>query len=206
MESLTAFDISRRLTQALLLQVEEGCSSPWVTAALKPAAVLVPLLRILDEWQILFTRRTDAVADHKGQVSFPGGRADPGDKSPEFTALREAEEEIGLKPTDVHVLGRLRELPTITNYCVTPIIGVIPWPYFLHPATIEVSRVFQIPLTWLADKANHETRTRILPGTTTPIPVIYFKPYDGELLWGVSAQITVNFLTVLGLYSINQRI
>jgi 8-oxo-dGTP pyrophosphatase MutT (NUDIX family) len=206
MESLTEFYISHRLAAALLLPAEEDCSSPWVTAALRPAAVLIPFLRISDEWQILFTRRTEAVADHKGQVSFPGGRADPGDLSPEFTALREAEEEIGLKPADVRVLGRLRELPTVTNYCVTPIIGVIPWPYPLHLAANEVSRVFQIPLTWLTDQTHHETRTRILPGTNTSIPVIYFQPYNGELLWGVSAQITVNLLSALGLNFTDQRI
>jgi hypothetical protein len=111
--------------------------------------------------------------------------------------LREAEEEIGLNPADVRVLGRLRELPTVTNYCVTPVVGVIPWPYPLRLEEIEVCRAFHIPLAWLADPSHHQTHSRILPGTTISIPVIYFQPYDGELLWGVSAQITVNILTAL---------
>ena len=92
--------------------------------------------------------------EHSGQVAFPGGRADPEDTDPEQTALREAYEEIGLRPSDVHLLGRLQDYLTITNYQVTPVVGVIPWPYDLHPAEEEVSRVFAIPLDWLA-QAEH---------------------------------------------------
>jgi len=199
MLELAESEISRRLTAASLPPAEEDNSAGWMPAGARPAAVLIPFLRISDAWHILFTRRTELVADHKGQVAFPGGRADPGDPSPEFTALREANEEIGLNPGDVNVLGRLPEFPTITNYCVTPVVGVIPWPYPLRLAAIEVNRAFFIPLTWLADPGHHEIRTRTIPGTDVPIPVIYFQPYDGELLWGVSAQITVNLLFALGL-------
>ena len=163
------------------------------------ASVLVPMLRNEDEWEILFTRRTSSLPEHSGQVAFPGGRADPEDDSPEETALREAHEEINLSPREVHVLGRLRELRTISNYCVQPIVGIIPWPYDVVLEKEEVSRVFTIPLEWLADPDNHHIQYRELPDPHSPVPVIYFDRYDGELLWGVSAEITLNFLESLQL-------
>jgi 8-oxo-dGTP pyrophosphatase MutT (NUDIX family) len=199
MFDLTETEISQRLAAALLTQAVENYPASWLPPTPRRAAVLIPLLRAGEAWHILFTRRTELVAEHKGQVAFPGGSADPGDPSLEFTALREADEEIGLKSSDVRILGRLSELPTITHYCITPVVGVIPWPYALRLEEVEVSRAFSIPLTWLADPAHHATRLRRVPGIDTPLPVIYFEAYDGELLWGVSAQIMVNFLAVLGL-------
>jgi 8-oxo-dGTP pyrophosphatase MutT (NUDIX family) len=91
------------------------------------------------------------VAEHQGQVAFPGGRADPSDTTPEMTALREAHEEIGIDPTKVRILGRMQSLHTISNYVVTPIVGVIPWPVSFRLEETEVRRVFSIPLNWLAD-------------------------------------------------------
>jgi 8-oxo-dGTP pyrophosphatase MutT (NUDIX family) len=166
----------------------------------RPAAVLIPLLREADHWRVLFTRRTGLLVEHSGQVAFPGGRADPQDASPEQTALREADEEIGLKPSDVRVLGCLRRLHTITNYLVTPVVGAIPWPYSFRLAFEEVSRVFTIPLAWLVDPGNHEVRERVTYLPLPPVPVIYFKEYEGELLWGVSAQIMIDLLAALRLH------
>ena len=163
------------------------------------ASVLVPMLVKENEWHILFTRRTASLPEHSGQVAFPGGRADPEDDSPEETALREAMEEINLSPNDVQILGRLRELRTISNYCVNPIVGKIPWPYNFTIAKEEVSRIFTIPLEWLADPNNHKIQYRDLPAPHPPIPVIYFEKFDQELLWGVSAEITLNFLESLQL-------
>ncbi len=165
----------------------------------RPAAVLIPLLKIEQAWHVLFTRRADDLHEHKGQVAFPGGRMDPDDRSLEQTALREAQEEIGLAPGDVRILGRLNDYLTITNYQVTPIVGVMPWPYELHPSVREVSRVFTIPLDWLADPNNHETRSRQIPGRDEPIPVVYFSAYGGETLWGASARFTLRLLEVLSL-------
>jgi 8-oxo-dGTP pyrophosphatase MutT (NUDIX family) len=165
----------------------------------RSAAVLVPLLRKDRTWQVLFTRRTSSLPEHSGQVAFPGGRSDPDDLSPEFTALRETHEEIGLSPDDVNVLGNLRELRTISNYCVNPVVGRIPWPYDFVIAREEVSRVFTIPLEWLADLQNHQIKNRELPAPYPAVPVIYFDHYDGELLWGISAEITMNLLKSLGL-------
>lgn len=171
----------------------------------KPASVLIPLHKINEgfpqpEWHMLLTRRTERVADHKGQVSFPGGRADEGDISPEATALREASEEIGLNPKDVRLAGTLEPVVTVTNYLVTPVVGFIPWPYQFTLEPEEVSRVFSIPLAWLADPANHAFRERQLAtnyGFTRSLQVIFFKPYAGETLWGVSAEITVRLLNKL---------
>ena len=163
----------------------------------RKAAVLVPFLIKDNAWHILFTRRTASLPEHSDQVAFPGGRSEAKDVTPQQTALREAQEEINLNANHVKVLGQLREIRTITNYCVTPVVGEIPWPYEFQLATNEVSRVFTIPLVWLADPANHKTQYRELPPPYSPVPVIYFNKYDGELLWGVSAQITLDLLMAL---------
>lgn len=162
---------------------------------LKCAAVLVPLTMYKDEWHVLFTRRTDRVESHKGQVSFPGGACDEGETTPEQTALREAEEEIGLQPADVTVLGRLSQLITISSFRVSPIVGVIPWPYAFKVAGFEVARVFTIPLLWLANQNNFwEFSLR-----DSDRSLIAYHPFDGELLWGATARMTVNFLKTLDL-------
>ena len=161
---------------------------------LKCAAVLVPLVWHDDEWHLLFTRRTDKVESHKGQVSFPGGACDEGETTSEQTALREADEEIGINPDDVKVLGRLTNMITISYFRVTPVVGVIKWPAVFRLGEHEVARVFTIPLGWLANPSNRwqfevQGRKRSL---------IAYHPYDGELLWGATARMTVDFLKVLG--------
>jgi 8-oxo-dGTP pyrophosphatase MutT (NUDIX family) len=162
---------------------------------LKCAAVLIPLLRQDDEWHLLFTRRTNKVESHKGQVSFPGGACDAGETTPEETALREANEEIGIDPQKVRVLGRITNMITITSFRVAPVVGVIEWPAVLHLGKDEVERVFTIPLNWLAEKTNRWEFT--MPGRKRSL--IVFHPYDGELLWGATARMTVDFLRVLDL-------
>lgn len=201
---LTRETISRLLNQALqfppqnkarVVQFPPG----FLSEPPRPAAVLVPFVCIDDVWNVLFTRRTATLPEHSDQVAFPGGRSDPADGTPEETALREAQEEISLDGKHVKILGRLRELRTITNYCVTPVVGEIPWPYDFKLATEEVSRVFIIPLPWLANPANHIIQYRELPPPYSPVPVIYFNKYDNELLWGVSAQIMIDLLEALEL-------
>ena len=201
--------IRARLGKAQESLSEEDYLSAFLSDAPRPAAVLVPLIwspvppAEEPEWHILLTRRSDRLAEHRGQVAFPGGRCDPEDPSPDATALRETNEEIGLDPADVVILGRLSNMWTITNYSITPVVGVIPWPFPLRLATDEVSRVFTIPLRWLADPTNHEVRQRIIPSPyslrmqSETHPVIYFHPYDGEILWGVSAEIASNLIRVL---------
>jgi 8-oxo-dGTP pyrophosphatase MutT (NUDIX family) len=162
---------------------------------LKCAAVLVPLVWHDNEWNLLYTRRTDTVESHKGQVSFPGGACDEGETTPEETALREAEEEIGLNPRDVKVLGWLPNLITITYFRVTPVIGVVKWPTVFRVGEHEVARIFTIPLAWLSNPSNRwqfEMQGRAHS-------LIAYHPYDGELLWGATARMTIDFLNVLGL-------
>jgi 8-oxo-dGTP pyrophosphatase MutT (NUDIX family) len=161
---------------------------------LRCAAVLVPLAFSGGEWHLLFTRRTDRVQSHKGQVSFPGGACDEGETTPEQTALREAEEEIGVRREDVTVLGRLSKLITISSYRVTPVVGVIPFPYAFKVAGVEVARVFTIPLLWLSDRNNYwEFLLR-----DSERSLITYHPFDGELLWGATARMTVTFLKTIG--------
>jgi 8-oxo-dGTP pyrophosphatase MutT (NUDIX family) len=163
------------------------------------AAVLMPLAWREDEWHLVFTRRTNDVEHHKGQVSFPGGGCDAEDATPEQTALREAYEEIGLEPGDVRLLGRLNEMVTITRYRVTPVVGIIPWPYDFRLSVVEVERVFSIPLSWLAQPVNWEEHNFTPNGAPRSFPVISYRPYDGETLWGASARMTQDFLKVLDL-------
>ncbi|NOY97906.1 MAG: CoA pyrophosphatase [Chloroflexi bacterium] len=194
--SLSEAEIARRLRRAYnpdrLQSTNSYADHPYVSRAapLKSAAVLIPLMRYADEWYLLFTRRTDNLENHSGQVSFPGGQCDPQDGTPEQTALREAGEEIGLRPADVRILGRIDEVLTITGYRVTPVVGVIPWPYSFRVSTVEVERVFTMPLNWLAQPGNHwEFRH-----PQADYKLIAYRPYDGELLWGATARMTLNFL------------
>ena len=152
-----------------------------------------------EEWQLVFTRRTERVEHHKGQVSFPGGGCEVGESTPEATALREAWEEIGLKPEDVRLLGRLNDYITITRYRVTPVVGVMAWPYQVQLEAAEVERIFTIPLAWLAERANWNEQPVTVDGMPRTFPVLKYHPYDGEVLWGATARMTQNFLRVLGL-------
>ncbi|MEW6093912.1 MAG: CoA pyrophosphatase [Chloroflexota bacterium] len=199
---LTESEISARLQSAYrpgVIASVDGYAEMYAGVALTCAAVLIPLAWHEDEWHLAFTRRTEAVEHHKGQVSFPGGACDDGETTPEATALREAEEEIGLHPADVRLLGRLNEMVTITRYRVTPVVGVMPWPYPLRPAADEVARVFTIPLLWLADRRNLEEFPFTPDGASRPFPVVTYHEYDGEVLWGASARMTQNLLSVLGM-------
>lgn len=191
--------ISLRLTEAI--EAADPSSDGYAeidlteAARLKCAAVLIPLVWHDDEWHILYTRRTDKVESHKGQVSFPGGACDEGETTPEETALREADEEIGLNPNEVKVLGRLTNMITITYFRVTPVVGVIKWPTVFRVGEHEVARVFTIPLAWLANPVNRWQFD--MPGRNRSL--IAYHPFDGELLWGATARMTVDFLKVLGL-------
>jgi 8-oxo-dGTP pyrophosphatase MutT (NUDIX family) len=200
---LTEDEIARRLSAAREAYIppetglENYLKSGAFSQAPRLAAVLVPFTKIEDRWHIIFTRRNNDLPEHSGQVAFPGGRADIGDTSPEETALRETYEEIGLYPSSVRILGRMKSFLTITNYKVKPVVGSVPWPFPIRLALTEVSRVFTIPLEWLADPLNHEVQQRRMPAPHPSIPIIYFRPYDGELLWGVSAYIVINMLEIL---------
>lgn len=197
--TLTEAFIARKLREAIETAgvSSDGYAEIDVTdeTRLTRAAVLIPLVWHADEWHLLFTRRTERVESHKGQVSFPGGVCDEGESTPEETALREAEEEIGLDPGKVRVLGRLTSMITITNFRVTPVVGVIQWPTVFRIGEHEVARVFTIPINWLADRRNRWEFT--MSGKNRSL--IAYHPYDGELLWGATARMTVDFLKALNL-------
>ena len=166
---------------------------------LKCAAVLLPLAWWQETWQLVYTRRTETVEHHKGQVSFPGGGCEVEETSAESTALREAREEIGLDPADVRLLGRLNDTLTVTGFRVTPVVGVIRWPFPLQLEPAEVGRAFVMPLMWLADRQNWDEEAFLPPGGSRRVKVIRYHLYDGEILWGATARITHDFLRVLGL-------
>lgn len=196
LNKLTAQDISRRL-QAVNPQRSFDVPSNLIGDQFREAAVLVPFVRLRDEWQLLYIRRACSERDrHSGQVAFAGGKRDPHDSNLYSTALREAQEEIGINPQDVSILGHLSAHHSISNFKITPVVAQVPWPYSLQLQHSEVDRAFTIPLTWLADPRNHELHLRELKGTN--VPVVYFKEYDGELLWGATARMTLNLLSMLG--------
>lgn len=158
------------------------------------AAVLIPVIARAPELTVLFTQRTQHLKSHSGQVSFPGGRAEPGDASAEFTALREAQEEIGLAPERVEILGRLPEYHTRTGFRVTPVIGLIAPPLELAPDPREVESVFEVPLAYLLDPANRQRRTREFQGTSVGF---YVFEYQGHMIWGATAGMLVNLHKML---------
>lgn len=164
---------------------------------LRCAAVLIPLVRENGGWSVLLTARTDLVEDHKGQVAFPGGACEVEDGSPEGTALREAQEEIGLPVERVKILGRLGDYQTISNYLVTPVVAAVDWPFPLKLQSREVRRAFTIPLEFLARPGSHSERQTEIRGQT--VPLVYFEAWDGEILWGISARIMLDLLKRLGL-------
>ena len=156
---------------------------------LTPAAVLMPLIDHADGMTVLLTQRTDHLSAHAGQISFPGGRFEAGDRTPENTALRETEEEIGLARGSVEVLGRLAVRETGTGYSVVPVVGVITPPFAVTPDPNEVAEVFEVPLSFVLDPANHRFETRIMSGVQRQF---YSVPYGDYYIWGLTARLLVN--------------
>jgi 8-oxo-dGTP pyrophosphatase MutT (NUDIX family) len=158
------------------------------------AAVLVPIITHPAGLTVLFTQRTAHLKAHSGQVSFPGGRAEPGDASPEETALRESEEEIGLPRSRVEVLARLPEYFTRTGFRVTPVVGLVLPPLELVPDPNEVESVFEVPLAFLLDARNHRRQTREYQGRMVGY---YEMPYGDRYIWGATAGMIVNLYRTL---------
>jgi 8-oxo-dGTP pyrophosphatase MutT (NUDIX family) len=151
--------------------------------------VLVPIVAHPQGLTVLFTQRTTQLKAHSGQVSFPGGRAEPGDASPEFTALRESQEEIGLAPERVEILARLPDYHTRTGFRVTPIVGLLTPPLDLAPDPREVAEVFEVPLPFLLDPRNHRRQTREFKGQTVGF---YEMNFGERTIWGATAGMLVN--------------
>lgn len=161
---------------------------------MREAGVLVPVIERPEGLRVLFTRRTDHLHAHAGQISFPGGGAEEGDDSPEATALRETTEEIGLAPERVELLGRLPEYRTVTGYRVLPVVGLVKPPFELRPDDFEVAEVFEVPLAFLLDPRNHRRETMKRDGRTRH----YFAmPYRHYYIWGATAGMLMNLYAYL---------
>jgi 8-oxo-dGTP pyrophosphatase MutT (NUDIX family) len=166
----------------------EAAREDGVPEALKPAAVLVPVVTRDEGLTVLLTRRTDHLHDHPGQVSFPGGRVDAGDASPAATALREAEEEIGLSRERVQLLGQLPLYRTITGFEVTPVVGLVTPPLELVLDSFEVAEAFEVPLPFLLDPRNHQRHAVEVGGRRREY---WAMPYAGHYIWGATAGMIV---------------
>lgn len=167
---------------------------------MRDAAVLVPLVYHEAQWQILYIRRASNERDrHSGQVAFPGGAAEKRDASPEKTALRETFEEIGVSKERIQIVTKLEPYITVSRYLVTPVVGIVQWPSPLKLEASEVARAFLIPLDWLKQRVNFTLRARrdMDLASSRRHPIIVYEPYDGEVLWGASARMTINFIKQL---------
>ena len=143
---------------------------------LRQAAVLIAIVERLDGPTVILTRRADTLTSHSGQVAFPGGRLDPGETAVE-AALREAWEEIGLDPAFVEPLGLLDAYETVTAFCVTPVVGWVRPGFEVTPQEAEVADVFEVPLAFLMNEANHRRDQRWF----------WSMPFEGRYIWGATA-------------------
>jgi 8-oxo-dGTP pyrophosphatase MutT (NUDIX family) len=163
--------------------------------ALTRAAVLVPLVMRPAELMVLLTQRTAHLAAHAGQISFPGGSVEPGDADSIDTALRETTEEVGLPRDHVEIVGRLDTYVTSTGFEVTPVVGLVRAPYPTMLDAFEVAEVFEVPLAFIVDPANHQRQSRELKGR---MRTFYVLPYQSRYIWGATAGMLVNLAEVLG--------
>jgi 8-oxo-dGTP pyrophosphatase MutT (NUDIX family) len=168
-----------------------------------PAAVLVPLVQrgaTLDSLQVLLTQRAGHLRDHAGQISFPGGRAEPQDRSLEATALREAHEEIGLDMQQVELLGKLPTYTTVTRYAVTPVVALVTPPLVLKTDAQEVAEAFEVPLSFLMDPAHHRHHEWVHDGSTRRFLSMPWQDPETQqerFIWGATAAMLRNLYRLL---------
>lgn len=186
--------VRRRLTESRAVEVTGDFDRELQDSAYKPAAVLVPVVaRGMDEF-LLFTRRTDHLHHHPGQISFPGGRVEAQDSTPVDTALRETEEEIGLDRRHVELLGALPDYYTGTGFRVTPVVGLVHPPFELQLDAFEVAEAFEVPLGHFLDPANHQRHSLAHEGRERHFHAM---PYKDYFIWGATAGILMSLYRLL---------
>ncbi|WP_434515713.1 CoA pyrophosphatase [Dechloromonas sp. ARDL1] len=163
---------------------------------LTPAAVLFPIVLRDDGHTVLLTQRTAHLRDHAGQISFPGGRVEAHDLTPIETALRETEEEIGLARERVEIVGFLPECRTGTGFRVTPVVALVRPPFDLQPDPFEVAEIFEVPLAFLIDPANHQRHSLHYRGA---LRHYFAMPYGEYFIWGATAGMIRSLSERLGL-------
>jgi 8-oxo-dGTP pyrophosphatase MutT (NUDIX family) len=186
--------ITPEALRAIFRQSADDIPSPVTREGFTPAAVLVPLLLKAGAVDLLLTRRTEDVETHKGQIAFPGGIVDDGDASRRQTALRETEEELGIAPADIEVLGMLDDLLTPTGFLITPVVGIVGPPPRMKLNPREVAEVFTVPLPFFADPGNGRRERR-----STPLGEreVWFYEYQGRVIWGATAAMIRNLCDIL---------
>lgn len=163
---------------------------------LTPAAVLFPIVLRDGGHTVLLTQRTAHLRDHPGQISFPGGRVEEEDISPVHTALRETSEEVGLAEGHIEIIGFLPEYRTGTGFRVTPVVGLVTPPFAVSPDPFEVAEVFEVPLAFLLDPANHQQHALHYRGA---LRQYYAMPYGEYFIWGATAGMIRSLADRLGL-------
>ena len=162
---------------------------------LTPAAVLVPLVLRPDELTVLLTKRTAHLAAHAGQISFPGGRLEPDDADAAAGALRETEEEIGLSPDRIEIIGRLDTYVVRTGFEVTPVVGLVTPPFTTSRDEFEVAEIFEVPLSFILDPKNHQRQSRVDFGGVKREFWVF--PYRDYFIWGATAGMLINLYELL---------
>ncbi|MCP4330919.1 MAG: CoA pyrophosphatase [Alphaproteobacteria bacterium] len=160
----------------------------------KNAAVLVPVVDRPTGPTILLTQRTDNLPDHPGQISFPGGSIEARDADAAAAALRETDEEIGVPGERVELIGRLDDYAVRTGFLVSPFVGIVKPPLSLRPDPVEVAEVFEVPLEFVLDSANHTRAKRMFQGAERHF---YVLPFERRYIWGATAGMLVNLYEVL---------
>jgi 8-oxo-dGTP pyrophosphatase MutT (NUDIX family) len=197
----TRDEIARRLADTPPLEdllTADDLEKQRVAAAagsLTPAAVLLLVVNRPGEPTVVFTQRTAHLADHAGQISFPGGRMEEGDEGPAHTALREAREEVGIEPGIVEILGELPDYHTSTGYRVRPVVGWAEPPLEYAPDPYEVADVFEVPLGFLLETANHRYESAFYKGR---LRHYWAMPWQGRFIWGATAGMLVTFQRIVG--------
>ncbi|MDL2358337.1 MAG: CoA pyrophosphatase, partial [Pseudomonadota bacterium] len=194
-ERLDAQWLRRHFAAPPLWQPEALDESVGLLPTMIPASVLIALVARPGGLTMLFTQRTDHLNTHAGQISFPGGRAEPYDVSPIDTALREAQEEIGLDRRHVEIIGTLPDYLTGTGYHVTPVVGLVTPPFELTADPNEVAEIFEVPLAFLMNGAHHRRLSFALPAGGRRR--FYAMPYQRHFIWGATAGMLRNLFHFL---------